>query len=150
MPASSRGFDGGKKINGRKRHIVVGTTGLLLTVMVTAANVTDRKAGQVLPARLAERFYLLRLVWAQGGHTGPLVDFPAKILRLALTVTKRNADTSGFVVLPRRWMVERTFGWPMPSRRLARDSERWTDTAEAMVLWSMTMVMSRRLAKRRH
>jgi transposase len=149
VPASSRGFDGGKKINGRKRHIVVDTMGLLLTVMVTAASVTDREAGQVLLARLRERFFLLTLVWADGGYTGPLVDFAAKVLRLALTVVKRNADASGFVVLPRRWVVERTFGWLMRSRRLARDYETRTDTSEVMVLWSMTMVMSRRLAKRR-
>ncbi|MFI9630903.1 transposase [Streptomyces sp. NPDC052042] len=129
---------------------MVDTTGLLLTVMVTAANVTDREAGQVLLARLAERFFLLRLVWADGGYTGPLVDFAAKALHLALTVVKRSADVSGFVVLPRRWVVERTFGWLMRSRRLTRDYERRTDTSEAMVLWSMTMVMSRRLAKRRH
>jgi transposase len=149
VPASSRGFDGGKKINGRKRHIVVDTTGLLLTVTVTPANVTDREAAQVLLTRLTRRFFLLRLVWADGGYTGPLVDFAAKALRLALTVVKRDADLSGFVVLPRRWVVERTFGWLMRSRRLARDYERRTDTAEAMVLWSMTMVMSRRLAKQR-
>lgn len=149
VPASSRGFDGGKKINGRKRHIVVDTTGLLLTVTVTPVNVTDREAAQVLLNRLTRRFFLLRLVWADGGYTGPLVDFAAKSLRLALTVVKRDADLSGFVVLPRRWVVERTFGWLMRSRRLARDYERRTDTAEAMVLWSMTMVMSRRLAKQR-
>lgn len=149
VPASSRGFDGGKKINGRKRHIVVDTAGLLLTVMVTAANVTDREAAQVLLTRLTRRFFLLRLVWADGGYTGPLVDFAAKALRLALTVVKRDAGLSGFVVLPRRWAVERTFGWLMRSRRLARDYERRTDTSEAMVLWSMTMVMSRRLAKQR-
>ncbi|MEU9059744.1 transposase [Streptomyces sp. NPDC048430] len=100
VPASSRGFDGGKKINDRKRHIVVDTTGLLLTVMVTAANVTDRERGQVLLARLAERFFLLRLVWADGGYTTPLADFAAKMLRLALTVAQRDADASGFVVLP--------------------------------------------------
>ncbi|MFD3659503.1 transposase [Streptomyces sp. NPDC058659] len=92
---------------------------------------------------------MLRPVWADGGYTGPPVDFAAKALRLALTVVKRDADLSGFVVLPRRWVVERTFGGLMRSRRLARDYERRTDTSEAMVLWSMTMVMSRRLAKQR-
>ncbi|MFE0654688.1 transposase [Streptomyces sp. NPDC059534] len=74
MPTSSRGFDGGKKINGRKRHIVVDTTGLLLTVMVTTANVTDREAAQVLLTRLTRRFFLLRPVWADGGYTGALVS----------------------------------------------------------------------------
>lgn len=88
MPASSRGFDGGKKINGRKRHIVVDTTGLLFTVVVTAANVTDWEAAQVLLTRLTRKFFLLRLVWADCDYTGPLVDFAAKALRLALTVVK--------------------------------------------------------------
>jgi transposase len=149
VPSSSRGFDGGKKVNGRKRHIVVDTLGLLLTGMVTAANITDREAGATLLARLRERYFRLHRVWADGGYTGHLVDFASKALRLALTVVKRSADTSGFVVLPRRWVVERTFAWLMRSRRLARDYETRVESAEAMMLWSMTMVMSRRLAKRR-
>lgn len=149
VPAASRGFDGGKKINGRKRHIVVDTLGLLLSVAVTAACVTDRQAATSLLERLRRRHWRLTRVWADGGYTGQLVDYAAQVLRIALTVVKRNDDTSGFTVLPRRWCVERTFAWLMRSRRLARDYEARTDTAEAMVLWSMTMVMSRRLARRR-
>ncbi|MFI6006847.1 transposase [Streptomyces sp. NPDC051366] len=77
-------------------------------------------------------------------------DYLARnVLRIALTVVKRSDDVSGFVVLPKRWLVERTFAWLMRSRRLARDYERRTDTAEAMIRWSMSMVMSRRLARRR-
>jgi transposase len=147
VPAATRGFDGGKKINGRKRHIVVDTLGLLLAVMVTAASVTDREAGRELLGRARARYFRLARVWADGGYTGPLVDLVATLWRIALTVVKRSDDTSGFVVLPKRWLVERTFGWLMRSRRLARDYERRTDTSEAMILWSMTMVMSRRLAK---
>lgn len=100
VPAGSRGFDGGKEINGRKRHIVVTTAGLLLTAMVTAANVTDGEASLVLLARLARRFFLLRLVWADVGYAGPLVDFATRALRLQLTVVKHHADASGFAVLP--------------------------------------------------
>ena len=148
VPAVSRGFDGGKKVNGRKRHIVVDTLGLLLTVMVTAASVTDRDAGQALLAQLRERHWRIALVWADGGYTGRLVDLARDILAIALTVVRRSDDTAGFVVLPRRWLVERTFAWLMHSRRLARDYEARTDTAEAMIRWSMTMVMSRRLARR--
>ncbi|MEU9133554.1 IS5 family transposase [Kitasatospora sp. NPDC048540] len=148
VPAATRGFDGGKKVNGRKRHIVVDTLGLLLAVMVTAASVTDREAGRTLPARLRERHWRITLVWADGGYTGRLVDLARDVLSLALSVVKRSDDTTGFVVLPRRWLVERTFAWLMRSRRLARDYEGRTDTSEAMIRWSMSMGMSRRLARR--
>jgi transposase len=149
VPAATRGYDGAKKVNGRKRHIVVDTLGLLLAVAVTPASITDRQAGAGLLERLRARHRWLSLVWADGGCTGRLVDFAARALRIALTVVKRCDDTAGFTVLPRRWCVERTFAWLMRSRRLARDYEARTGTAEAMVLWSMTMVMSRRLARRR-
>lgn len=148
VPAASRGFDGGKKINGRKRHIVVDTLGLLLTVMVTAASVTDRDAAKILLARLRERHWRITLVWADGGYTGRLVDIARDLFALTLQVVRRSDRAAGFVVLPKRWLVERTFAWLMHSRRLARDYERRTDTAEAMIHWSMTMVMSRRLARR--
>ncbi|MEU1543910.1 IS5 family transposase [Actinacidiphila glaucinigra] len=148
VPAATRGFDAGKKINGRKRHIVVDTLGLLLAVTVTAASVTDREAGQTLLARLRQRHWRITRVWADGGYTGQLVDLAASVLRIALTVVKRSDDTSGFTVLPKRWLVERTFAWLMRTRRLTRDYEARTDSAEAMIHWSMSMVMSRRLAKR--
>ncbi|MEU2629957.1 IS5 family transposase [Kitasatospora sp. NPDC007106] len=149
VPRATSGYDGGKKVPGRKRHIVVDSLGLLLAVVVTAASVTDRDAVRTLLARLRERFWRLTLVWADGGYTGRLVDLAANAWRIALTVVKRSDDTTGFVVLPKRWLVERTFAWLMRSRRLARDYEARTDTAEAMIWWSMTMVMSRRLARRR-
>ncbi|GAA2344846.1 DDE transposase [Streptomyces caniferus] len=148
VPASSRGFDGGKKVNGRKRHIVVDTLGLLLAVMVTATCATDRDAGQTLLAQLRERHWRIALVWADGGYTGRLVDFARDALRVALSVVKRSDDAAGFTVLPKRWLVERTFAWLMRSRRLARDYEGRTDTSEAVIRWSMSMVMSRRLARR--
>ncbi|WP_435191453.1 IS5 family transposase [Streptomyces sp. bgisy126] len=146
--AASRGFDGGKKVNGRKRHIVVDTLGLLLTVMVTAASVTDRDAGQTLLARLRERHWRIARVWADGGYTGRLVDLARDVWRVALTVVKRSDDAAGFTVLPKRWLVERTFAWLMRSRRLTRDYEGRTDSSEAVIRWSMSMVMSRRLARR--
>ncbi|MEU2630876.1 IS5 family transposase [Kitasatospora sp. NPDC007106] len=150
VPAASRGFDGGKNVNGRKRHIIVDTLGLLLTVMVTAASVTDREAAETLLERLRRRHRRITLVWADGGYTGRLVDLARDVLRVALTVIKRSGNTSGFTVLPKRWLVERTFAWLMRSRRLARDYETRTDSSEAMIRWSMSMVMSRRLARRAH
>jgi transposase len=117
--------------------------------MVTAANVTDRQAAVSLLAAVRARFFRLTLVWADGGYTGRLIEYAHKAWRIALTVIKRGDDTCGFVVLPKRWLVERTLAWLMRSRRLARDYEARPDTAEAMIRWSMTMVMSRRLARRR-
>ncbi|GGT87306.1 MULTISPECIES: transposase [Streptomyces] len=130
MPVASRGFDGGKKVNGRKRHIVVDTLGLLLAVMVIAASVTDREAGRTLLERLRMRHWRISLVWADGGCTGRLVDLARDVLRIALTVVRRTDDATGFVVLPKRWLVERTFAWLMHSRRLVRDYETRTDTSE--------------------
>ncbi|MFP8887034.1 IS5 family transposase [Streptomyces mangrovi] len=150
VPAATRGFDGGKKVNGRKRHIVVDTLGLLLAVAVTAASATDRDAGRTLLIRLHERHWRVTRVWADGGYTGRLVDVARGVLRIALTVVRRSDDTSGFTVLPKRWLVERTLAWLMHSRRLVRDYERRTDTSEAVIRWSMSMVMSRRLARRAH
>ncbi|MFI6449870.1 transposase [Kitasatospora sp. NPDC050543] len=87
-------------------------------------------------------------MWADGGYTGRLVDLARDVLRIALTVVRRTDDATGFVVLPRRWLVERTFAWLMHSRRLARDYETRTGTSEAVIRWSMSIVMSRRLARR--
>ncbi|MFD9303179.1 IS5 family transposase [Streptomyces sp. NPDC060048] len=149
VPAASRGLDGGKKINGRKRHIIVDCLGLLLMVLVTAADVTDRDAACGMLERLRVRYRRIRLVWVDGGCTGRLVDWAKETLRLTLEIVKRSDDTAGFVVLPRRWVVERTLSWLMRSRRLARDYETRPQYREAAVLWSMTMFMGHRLARHR-
>ncbi|MFJ7067908.1 transposase [Streptomyces sp. NPDC101115] len=91
----------------------------------------------------------IRLVWADGGYSGRLVDRARETLRLTLQIVKRTDDTSGFVVLPRRWVVERTLSWLMRSRRLTRDYESRPESSEAAVLWSITMLMGRRLARHR-
>lgn len=142
----SRGFDGGKLVNGRKRHVVVDTLGLLLGVMVTAADTGDRAAAQVLLAQAADAHHRLALVWADGGYTGSLIEYCLAALALVLVIVKCSDDQKGFVVLPKRWIVERFFAHLMRSRRLVRDFERRTTSAEAMICWSMTMLMSRRLA----
>ncbi|MFG2304516.1 transposase [Actinacidiphila glaucinigra] len=127
---------------------MVDTLGLLLVVMVTAASVTDREAAGGVLARLRKRHWRISRVWADGGYTGQLIDVARAAWRIALTVVKRTDDTRGFTVLPKRWLVERTFAWLMRSRRLARDYETRTNSSEAMIHWSMSMVMSRRLARR--
>ncbi|MCX5397530.1 IS5 family transposase [Streptomyces sp. NBC_00102] len=147
--ADSRGFDGGKLVNGRKRHVVVDTLGLLLGVMVTAADIGDRAAAKVLLERVIDAHHRLELVWADGCYTGSLVEYCLAALALVLAVVKRSDDTRGFVVLPKRWIVERLFAHLMRSRRLVRDFERSTSSAEAMIYWPMTMIMTRRLARSR-
>lgn len=142
-----RGFDAGKKINGTKRHIAVDTLGLLLVVIVTAANVQDRDGACRLLSLVQERFSTIQMVWADGGYAGRLLLWARKCLRLTVTVVKRSDDAKGFVVLPRRWVVERTLGWITRNRRLVRDYERLSTTHEAMTLIAMTKLMSRRLAR---
>jgi transposase len=145
--AASRGFDGGKKINGRKRHLVVDCLGLVVAVLVTAASVQDRDGACALLARLRARFSTITMVWADGGYAGRLVLWARAVLHLSLTIVKRTDDVEGFVVLPRRWVVERTFGWLMRHRRLVRDYERLPEHHEAMVLWATIMIMTRQLVR---
>ena len=147
--AVTSGYDGGKKIKGRKRHIAVDSNGWLLAVLVTAASVQDRDAGHRLVALVRERFCTVRKVWADGGYAGRLVTWAATVLALTITIVKRTDDVSGFVVLPRRWVVERSFGWLARHRRLVRDYERLPEHHEAMVLWATTMIMTRQLVQQR-
>lgn len=149
VPASSRGYDAGKKVPGRKRHIVVDCLGLLLAVMVTTASVQDRHAAAPLLKRVRDRHRKIVLVWADGGYAGRLVVWAKEKLQLTMQIVKRSDDVSEFVVLPRRWCVERTFAWLFRSRRLVRDYETLPAVHERMVLWSMTILMSRRMARRR-
>lgn len=148
VPAVSRGYDGGKKINGRRRHVITDCLGLLLVVLVTAGNVTDRQAARVLLPRLRERFRKITLVWADGGYRGRLVAWAQEKRQLTLEIVKRSDDMTGFVVLPRRWVVERTLGWLMRSRRLVRDFETLPASSEAFIYFSQAMLMSRRPARR--
>jgi len=147
VPGISRGYDAGKKVNGRKRHIAVDTAGLLLAVVVTMAGIQDRDGGARLLALLRERFSTVTLVWADGGYAGRLVIWAKKVLSLTVQVVKRTDDLAGFKILPRRWVVERTFGWISKHRRCVRDYETLPEHHETMVYISMIMVMSRRLAR---
>jgi transposase len=145
----ARGFDAGKKTTGRKRHIVVDTLGLLLVVAVTAASVQDRPGGKGVLSVLAQRFSSIALVWADGGYANhvdrSLIGWARQELGLLLQIVKRTDDVKGFQVLPRRWVVERTFGWLVRNRRLARDYERLTVNSEAMIKIAMIRLMAIRL-----
>ena len=142
----TRGYDAGKRINGRKRHIVVDTLGLLLLVTVTTAGVQDRTAAHRVLEQLRFVMASVVTVFADGGYTGKLITDAWRRLRLAVEVVVKPPDQVGFSVLPRRWVVERTFGWLMRCRRLARDYERLPATSEALIKWAMIGIMTRRLA----
>ena len=150
VPGPSRGYDAGKKINGRKRHIAVDTNGLVLAIAVTMAGIQDRDGAHRLLAALRARFSTISLVWADGGYAGRLLIWAKKTLSLTIEIVKRTDDLTGFTVLPRRWVVERTFGWITKYRRCVRDYETLPEHHEAIVYISMIMTMSRRLARTGH
>lgn len=142
------GYDAAKCIKGRKRHLLVDTLGLVLGVAVTAASLAERAGAQVVLGRVLTWFTWLRILWVDGGYTGANFADWVKTLRpkLAVEVVKRSDDTTGFKVLPRRWVVERTFGWLMHHRRLVRDYETSEASAEAWIFIAMIRIQLRRLA----
>lgn len=130
------GYNAGKSVSGRKRHIGVDTLGLLRAVAVTAASVDDAAAAPRVLARFdAAAFPRLEVIWADSKyHNHALNEWAAAAApRWRIEVVRRPAGVKGFVLLPKRWVIERTFGWLMRSRRLGRDHERRTDSSEAMV-----------------
>jgi len=143
----TRGYDAGKKTNGRKRHIIVDTAGLLLLVLVTAASVQDRDGGQSVIGKLAERLPSVRHIWADGAYAGKLVDWARENFGVGVEIVRKIEGQRGFAVLPRRWVVERTFSWITKCRRLMCDYERTIEHSEAMVQWAMVGLMVRRLAR---
>jgi putative transposase len=134
-------------VTGRKRHIVVDTMGLLRAVVVHAADVQDRDGAKRVLRRMRGRFPRLRLILADGGYAGALVQWVAKVCRWTLEIVKHNAHE--FRVLPFRWIVERTFAWLGRYRRLSRDYEGLTETSEAMTYIAMINLMLHRLRPER-
>lgn len=147
VPTASAGYDAGKKTKGRKRHIATDTLGLVLAVVVTAAHIQDRDGAHRLLVTLRARFSTVTHIWADGGYAGRLLPWAQKVLALTVEVVKRTDKIAGFLVLPRRWVVERTFGWITKHRRCIRDYETLPEHHEAMVHIAMIMTMSRRLAR---
>jgi putative transposase len=148
--AGERGYDAGKKINGRKRHLAVDTLGMILCVVVTSAGMQDRTAAKMLIQTLVEWFGKLQVIWADGGYMGKLVEW-VKSLRpfgkLRLEIVRRRDRQKGFQVIPKRWIVERTFAWLYKFRRLSRDYEVRVDHSEAMIRICMIRLMLKRVAK---
>jgi len=139
------GFDGGKKVNGRKRHIVVDTLGLLLSVKVHEANIQDRAAAKNIVVNLKATFKKVKIIFADQGYTGKIIEEIKTACKVTLEIVKRT-DSKKFKILPKRWIVERTFGWFGFYRRLAKDYERYPKHSEAFVYLAMSTVMLNRLA----
>lgn len=142
-----RGIDGGKKIKGRKRHIITDTMGLLLAVVVHAANTHDSKGASDVIALLRGRFSRLVKIIADGGYRGELIEHTKTAFGWILEVILRKDDSRKFAVIPKRWVVERTFAWFESYRRLSKDFEFNTDTSEAMIQLAMIKLMLNRIHK---
>lgn len=144
---SLRGYDGHKKVKGRKRHVLVDTLGNLLEVVVLAANSTDREGAKALLTKV-ERLIALRLLklWVDSAYQGDLETWFRQQWGIHLEIVARLADQQGFVVQPRRWVVERTFAWLGKYRRLSKDYEHCTASSEGMIYLASIHTMLKRLA----
>jgi len=140
-----RGFDNGKKVNGRKRHILVDTVGLLLVVVVHTADISESAGARLVLLKMRGGCKKLRRIWLDGGYRGSILAWAFDVFRLVLQVVKPPPEQKGFQVLPRRWVVERTFAWLNNHRRLSKDYERETQTSEALIQIAMMRLMLRRL-----
>lgn len=142
-----RGVDGGKKIKGRKQHIITDTLGLLLVVFVHAANIHDSKAAYETINRLYGRFDRLVKIFADGGYRGELVENIKRKFGWLIDIVLRSDNQKLFTVLPKRWVVERTFSWFESYRRLSKDYEYLPDTSETMIQLAMIRLMLNRIKK---
>ena len=146
MPEHRQGIDAGKRIKGTKRHIATDTLGLLLAVVITAASVQDTNGGKTVVDQLAATHPAVTKAWVDSGYKTGFLAHAGEHGIDAEVVTKEPGQ-KGFKVLPRRWVVERTFGWFMLHRRLVRDYETRPGHAESMIHWTMIDNMSRRFTR---
>lgn len=142
-----RGYDAGKMVKGRKRHLLVDTMGLLLMIVVTAASVSDPQGAKLVFGRLGGATKKLRRIWVDGTYRGKLLDWVIEHFQFLLQPVLRCDGKKGFVVLARRWVIERTFAWLTQCRRLTRDYEVLPKSSEAFIYLAMTRLMIRRLAR---
>jgi putative transposase len=146
--AHPSGYDAHKNVKGRKRHLLVDTLGLPLSIYVTSADVQDRVGAQCLLAGLKPFVPRLKKIWADGAYTGEkLAGWLKEQGGWELEIVERDREAEGFEVLPRRWIVERTLGWLMRNRRLSKDYERKVHTSEAFIEVALIRLILRRLAR---
>jgi transposase len=144
--AQTRGYDGGKKIVGRKRHIAVDTDGRLLMVNLTPADISDSAGAQAILDTIRKRWPWVKHLFADSAYDRLTLMDKAAYLQFVIEIVRRSEQQQGFHVLPRRWVVERTFGWMMRWRRLVRDYERRIDVSTAMIHVAMGGILIRRNA----
>lgn len=147
--AGPRGVDAARKTNGRKRHVLVDTLGLLLVVLMTSANVQDRTGGKLVLAYAKRRFARLKLVWADQRYEHGLVEWVKQWCKWVLEIVRPPEGQRGFRILPRRWVVERSLAWYTRSRRLSRDYEGRARTSESWLYLANIRLMLRRLESTR-
>ena len=145
--AEVRGYDGGKRAVGRKRHVVVDTDGRLLMVNLTPADVSDSTGAQTILTAIRRRWPWLKYLFADAGYDRTKLMDKAIFLDFVVEIVRRS-DPRGFHVLPRRWVVEHTFGWIIRWRRLVRDYERRLDVSEAMIHVTMGALLLQRVTHR--
>lgn len=144
---SGVGYDAGKKIRGRKRHLLVDSQGNILDVVVHAANIQDRDGAKLVLKQLSHKWKSVRMIWADGGYRGKLLTWVRSLRnrgRVTLKIVEKNPQQNGFAVLPRRWVIERTNSWLVACRRLAREYERNSQMCEAFVRLAMIRLLLRR------
>ena len=143
-----RGYDAGKKVKGRKRHIITDTNGFLVHAIIHSADIQDRDGAPMVLQDIRYRFPWLRHVFADGGYAGDkLKTALTKIGDWTIEIIKRSDRANGFIVLPRRWVVERTFAWLNRNRRLAKDFERSIASATTWLFMASVQFLARRVAK---
>lgn len=143
-PEASTGYDAGKRTKGRKQHIATDTLGLLLVLVITAASVQDTNGGKDVASRLAADHPSVTAGWVDGGYKAGFLEHASQA-GISFAVVPKEPDQKGFAPLPRRWAVERTFGWWVLHRRLVRDYETLPERSATMIHWAMIDNMSRRL-----
>jgi len=144
--AGERGYDAGKKIKGRKRHLLVDTLGLIMALVVHSAAIQDRDGAKIVFEQAQKKCTRLEKVWADGGYAGKLVGWVDEHCAWELEIVKRSDDVKGFKLIPKRWVSERTFGWLNKYRLLSKEYEVLIESSEADIYLAMIHVMTRRLA----
>jgi putative transposase len=136
-----KGYDAGKKVNGRKRHIITDTMGFILAIVIHNADIQDRDGAKLVLKEMQHKYPLLKKILADGGYSGKLIEWTLSIFGWTLEIVSKVAGISTFSVIPKRWVVERTFGWFNFNRRLAKDYEVINECSVAFVHLAMIRIM---------
>jgi len=142
---TDKGYDAGKKVNGRKRHIVTDTMGFILAIVIHSADIQDRDGAKLVLKELQHKYPRLKTILADGGYKGKLIEWTLAVFGWTLEIVSKVTGVSTFNVIPKRWVVERTFGWFNFNRRLAKDYEGLKECSEAFVHLAMIRVMLNRM-----